>query len=330
MHSDRQNVGEHDQEVGNVYIEPASVFCRPSSVVRRLSSGFTLVELLVVVAIIAVMLMLLLPNVRNMRERAWSVACQNNLHQYGVAMKQYMSSGSDMGGSDAKNWGYNTDKSRYTGGILIRPNTSGVSAVSTSLGPPVFKSIINSLPQDVTIQSLSDGQSSVRVCPVVLQHIKRDGNFFDPNSPNFKGEQDGSDDSVSADFEVGLVTNQDGTSSLYLSQYFSTYAVNSLYGDGTHRIQDIPENVVAYIDFNAWDGWGGQLQNTTWQFNGTNSQGVAVVQNSPKWTNAWWLTEVGFNHRIGKEYGANYVAMDGHVAWISSNTISITNFSTGL
>ncbi|MBU4367120.1 MAG: DUF1559 domain-containing protein, partial [Kiritimatiellae bacterium] len=74
--------------------------CRLSSVVRRpafakatvgrLASGFTLVELMVVVAIISILLMLLIPNIRAMREKAWSSYCQNNLRQYGIAMNQYM------------------------------------------------------------------------------------------------------------------------------------------------------------------------------------------------------------------------------------------------
>src|SRR5450830_1066523 len=52
--------------------------------------AFTLVELMVVVAIISILLMLLIPNIRTMREKAWSSNCQNNLRQYGVAMNQYM------------------------------------------------------------------------------------------------------------------------------------------------------------------------------------------------------------------------------------------------
>jgi hypothetical protein len=96
--------------------------------------------------------------------------------------------------------------------------------------------------------------------------------------------------------------------------------------------KDIPANVIAFIDWNAREGWGANLYNTTnWMFTGTDSRGNPVNQGTPKWTNAWWLTEVGFRHLgAGNEYGANYVAMDGHVGWISSNAISETNFTTGL
>ena len=52
-------------------------------------SGFTLVELLVVVAIIAIILSLLLPSLRNAREAARGGVCLSNLHQVGLAAIQY-------------------------------------------------------------------------------------------------------------------------------------------------------------------------------------------------------------------------------------------------
>ncbi len=58
---------------------------------RQLSKGFTLIEMLVVIAIIVILMSLLTPSIRSAQDRAQSAKCMSNLRQIGQFALQYAS-----------------------------------------------------------------------------------------------------------------------------------------------------------------------------------------------------------------------------------------------
>ncbi|MGA2172745.1 MAG: DUF1559 domain-containing protein [Sedimentisphaerales bacterium] len=84
---------------GRTHLQPIAQKSRaagsPESILQTHRSGFTLIEMLVVIAVIAVMLSLLLPGLGKARAMAKRVKCTSNLRQIDLAMQMYLSSHND-------------------------------------------------------------------------------------------------------------------------------------------------------------------------------------------------------------------------------------------
>ena len=88
---------------------------RTNRVTHRIrSSGFTLVELLIVIAIIGILVALLLPAIQAARESARRISCQNHLKQIGLAVQNYSSAKQHLPPPNLGSGQYNT-----MGGTLV-------------------------------------------------------------------------------------------------------------------------------------------------------------------------------------------------------------------
>jgi prepilin-type N-terminal cleavage/methylation domain-containing protein/prepilin-type processing-associated H-X9-DG protein len=117
-----------------------------SKIKRFGNSGFTLVELLVVMMIITILYSVLLPAISRARENANAVVCQSNMRQIGIAMLTYADT--------HDGWLFPTDMGWDQG-------TMGAPGVTVYYDPALGQTVHNVW----TIRMFSQWNPPVMICP---------------------------------------------------------------------------------------------------------------------------------------------------------------------
>src|SRR5262245_17980518 len=99
--------------------------------------AFTLIELLVVIAIIAILISLLLPAVQQAREAARRSQCKNNLHQFGVAIHNYVDANGFLPlGRNGTNAGTGSNGARLSPTVGLLPYIEQANLYAQIMGAP--------------------------------------------------------------------------------------------------------------------------------------------------------------------------------------------------
>ena len=97
---------------------------------RSARSGFTLMELLIVIAIIGILAGMLFPAVNYVREKARKDECLNNLRQWGVALQGYLDEHRGRFPS------YEADLAKADGWFNVLPPYLGIDPLKDMDRPP--------------------------------------------------------------------------------------------------------------------------------------------------------------------------------------------------
>lgn len=118
---------------------------------RRKLAGFTLMELLIVVAIITLLLSIVIPSLYKAQGRVRTVTCQSNLKQWGIYLVIYSNDNEGFLPSDSRDW------------------VTFVQPYGETSGP------VTAASEEKNI-STGDGRNSITCCPMAVKPSAGNGN----------------------------------------------------------------------------------------------------------------------------------------------------------
>lgn len=139
----------------------------------RARAGFTLVELMVAIGIIALLAGLLFPVMKGVRDRGKVTVCSNNLKQLGTAFQQYLQDNQQRypGGGQYQEWA--------SGGHWIGADLNGANATGTNGGAKV--SLTD--PQDTVGQPYTGAEAKPEK-GALYPYVKNAQIYVCPSEPN--------------------------------------------------------------------------------------------------------------------------------------------------
>ena len=281
------------------------------------SRGFTLIEVVAVVAIIGILVALLIPAVQMAREAARRARCSNNLHQIGIALSSYSSSTSCF----PPGWGNNG----FSFLVAILPEMEQA---------PLYHSLnLGEGPLGVISKNATSLRVSVSVylCPSDDAPMQTSGGQTSYAGNRGVGVQKyGYNGAFAVAAPVSLASFSDGLShTAAVSEWLSGGALEGL-RDPKRTVFRTPVELTAPADFELFASTCRSLDANTAEFGAPSSKGTiwlsgefgmslynhTLTVNQTSCTNGTAFQQGAWTVSSGHDKGVNLLFGDGHVQFL--------------